>query len=244
MKIVSYEEILTNCGERINVELSALNEYLLKFENWKEIILTRHHQFIDLYIKGKYNLKFVKEETGFSVADLQSLFLRIQSQFEIYDESKEDIVFKDMYVDIYNLPVLTTNFKNVKKQEKEIEKTEEVFEQVEPQVDPNMLLLKITEKYQNFINSFEKQPTRMEKLQKLVELFKNYPDMELLKSIFVPNIYNSLCLLLAGKSLEETAEQLNLSSQYLLQLLSGAKKPRNSNEKGIIRIVNSYLKSL
>ncbi len=236
MKIVSYEEILTNCGARTNVELNILNEYLLKFENWKEIILSRHHRFINLYIEGEQDLNFVKEETGFTIADLKSLFLRIQSQFEIYDDSSEDIVFKDMYVDIYNLPVLTTNFKSIKKQEKEIVEVNDV--------DPIDLLLEITIKYNDFIKSYEKPPTRFEKLNKIVELFKDYPDTELLKSIFVPNIYNSLFLLMAGKSLEETSEQLNLSAQYLLQILSGAKKPRSFNEKGIMRIMDDYLKSL
>lgn len=111
--VVEYHEVLTNCGARISFDPHTLQSQLKYYKNWQNIILKRHHQFVLSYLNNNFNLKKVKESLGYPIKDLESILLRVQSQFEMYEENN-DIIFKDMYISVYNKGVFSNNIKEKK----------------------------------------------------------------------------------------------------------------------------------
>ena len=107
MNLVNYEAILTNCGARTTFDTYGFDRLLRRYIfDWKDIILKRHHPFVEYYIKHKGNMSKVSKSVGYSIVDLRAIFLRIQSQFELYEED-ENSVFVDMVLNIYGLPIIT-----------------------------------------------------------------------------------------------------------------------------------------
>ena len=107
MNLVNYEEILTNCGARTTFDSYGFDRLLKQYMfNWKNIILKRHHPFVEFYIKHKGNMSKVSKSVGYPIVDLRAIFLRIQSQFELYEED-DNSVFVDMVLNVYGLPIIT-----------------------------------------------------------------------------------------------------------------------------------------
>lgn len=107
MNLVKYDEILNNCGARTTFDSYGFEQLLKRYMfNWKNIILQRHYPFVELYIKHKGNMSKISKDIGYPIIDLRAIFLRIQSQFEIYDEDNSAI-FVDMVLNVHGLPVIT-----------------------------------------------------------------------------------------------------------------------------------------
>lgn len=247
MKIIDYGQILTNCGYRVAADFDILNTYINKYSNWESFILNRHHVFLKKYIEHNYNLKRLKEDVGYTLTDLSSIFLRIQSQFELIDSSNEEVAFRDMYLDIYNFPVLSASFFN-KKNEIDEKVEEEQIKPEEPMSTKETMTIMV-EYIKEYIESKEnvekRKFSRKDKLDLLINTFKLYRNdqlMEEISSIMSPNLFKSFELLLNGVELEEVGKKMSLTSQYLLQSLSGTKNPRSFNELGILRLMERHLK--
>lgn len=107
MNLTKYNVILDNCGTRTVFEVVKFNKLLRKYTfNWKKIILKRHHPFIEAYIECNGNMSTIGQRLKYSTADLRAIFLRIQSQFELYDEDNS-LTFMDMIVSVYGLPIIS-----------------------------------------------------------------------------------------------------------------------------------------
>lgn len=132
MNLTKYDIILENCGARTCYEPNLFNDLLRKYAfNWKKIILKRHHQFVESYLKNKGNINLISKELKYAIVDLKSILLRIQSQFELYDED-DSLTFMDMVVNIQGLPIIAgdLDFSQFINEKKKLLKKEEVLEEL------------------------------------------------------------------------------------------------------------------
>ena len=187
-----YLDVLNNCEFRVYANMHIVNEYINKYKNnYKNIIIERHCKYIEKYIKCGCNLIKMVRETGISSANLLSIFLRIESQFDLYEKYLKA--------------------KKRKEKLKLIRSRKEVFKKFNPGLSEV-------------------------KNKKIIDILKitygkDYSNVLPKKASIVLN------KLYTGKTLKEIAEELGMSYRYLSTLLIGMNKPRNNNEKGVIRIL-------
>lgn len=268
MNLVKYDEILNNCGVRTIFDSYGFEKLLKKYIfNWKNIIIKRHHQFVESYIKNKGNMSKVSKDIGYPMTDLRAIFLRIQSQFELYDEDN-DIVFADMVLGINGLPIITggldyieyvSKYKNQKQLslksvlqntdcdnatiiELDVCKHDNTIEDNLPVNDVKEFIdistvLKNIEEYLKN-NSTDK---RTNKLSKYGEEFGKLEDISIIKQYVSKKAYEALVLLTQGKSLKDISKELNSPECYLICCILGRNNPRSKTEFGIIKLIKPFI---
>lgn len=91
---LNYIDVLNNCETRIYADMKKVNEYINKYKNnYEDIIIKRHQKYIKEYIKSGYDLFTLAKNIKVSSGNLLSIFLRIESQFDLYEryEAKEKL---------------------------------------------------------------------------------------------------------------------------------------------------------
>lgn len=272
MNLVNYEEILTNCGARTTFDAYGFDKLLKQYMfNWKDIILKRHHPFVEYYIKHKGNMSKVSKSVGYSIIDLRAIFLRIQSQFELYEEN-ENSVFVDMVLNVYGLPIITGELeyeeyisKNKKKltletvfNEIELDQTDIIESNIENSEDDEDIrddldnecnieevneIIDIHTVLKNIEDYLENNPkaTRTDKLNKYGEEFKKLKDISVVKDCLSTRAYRALIMLSAGKSINEISSQLNSAVSYLMCCILGRNNPRSKTESGVLELIKRTL---
>lgn len=218
MITAGYNKIIDNCGERKEANVNKLKGYILKHD-WKNIILKRHHKFIKAYLSNDFELLKTSKETEYSQRDLLSIFLRIESQFELYE--KENNKFED----------LITNKDDIKKCAPGTKLEGRRFK-----IKPNLPT----------INKIVINPNsgNESKDKILIDILSTIKDKTKLKDILDESSYQSVMYLYDGLSIDEIAIKKKKNKQYVLTNLIGAKNPRSKCEMGIKRFIDANKKEL
>lgn len=259
MSLTKYDVILNNCGARTVFEAKVFDKLLKKYIfNWKKIILKRHHEFIESYLNHKGNLKEVGKELKYPVTDLRAIFLRIQSQFELYDEDNT-LTFMDMVMNVYGLPIIageldfiefkTENKKEELKKKSVLEQvhsnqteiidiTDQIINQVSNSVvvEGKYNLETLIERLKQYNIENQKTP-RLKKIEHYRKEFKKLESLDVVKNIVSSKMYGLLQGLVQDRTLDQIAEEIDSSTAYLIPLLLGCKNPRSKSEYGIVRII-------
>ena len=101
MDLVVYNDIMNNCNTRKQANMEKINEYIERYSNWDKIILDRHVKFIKQYLINDKSVNGTAKSMEMSVKDLLSIFLRIESQFELYEE--KGLKFRDLILSVDEL---------------------------------------------------------------------------------------------------------------------------------------------
>ena len=251
--IVEYNEILNNCGHRISFDTNMLRLQLKRHANWKDIILKRHHEFVLAYLECNYDLAKVKKITQYGIKDLESILLRVQSQFEIYEENNAS-VFKDMYINVYGANIFSNNIKE--KKVEQIDSSDIIFNEEDDQMmafktkeqDKIKERDKVKQVIKNTIKSYNDfmvknyNAIRAKKIDNMINSLSKLDNPEVLKDIFPYEMYRRIDLLIKGSSIDMIVKQYKLNKSYLLLSLVGSKNPKCNYDKGIIRFLEEYLK--
>ena len=88
---IQYRKVLDNCMSRTQGDLNKIKDYIKKYNNWNEFIVDRHLKYIKDFKNCNYDIRELSKITGIAVTHLLSIFLRIESQFEIYEYKQKDI---------------------------------------------------------------------------------------------------------------------------------------------------------
>ena len=91
---LNYIDVLNNCETRIYANMKKVNEYINKYKNnYEDIIIKRHQEYVKEYIESGYDLFILAKNIKVSSNNLLSIFLRIESQFDLYEryEAKEKL---------------------------------------------------------------------------------------------------------------------------------------------------------
>lgn len=247
MKIISYDRILENCIKRTSGDLKNIKKYIEKYE-WKNIIIERHQNFINEYIKKDYNLTSLSLELKLSSADLLSIFLRIESQFELYEELGPDIIFKDLAVSYEKLaehPLIKSRVNEINDKKKVKNKTRKQIKSASPikrikpieQIKPAEPI-KVVEPIKEIIKPNTGNTQRDSKLTELLIRARN---MDNLEEVIGSTRYIYVKDLLKGKSIAQIAASRKKNSKYLLSSLLGVKNPRSNCEMGLERLMDKNM---
>ncbi len=92
---LNYLDVLTNCKYRSSADMNKVQQYVLKYnKEYKDIIIKRHQDYVTAYIKSGYSLQKLSKAVEIPATTLLSIFLRIESQFNLY-EAYEVKMIKD-----------------------------------------------------------------------------------------------------------------------------------------------------
>lgn len=227
MNIINYDSIIENCKRRTGANFNKINEYITEYD-WKTFILKRHQTFIKKYIDTNYDIKKTSNFFNYSIKDLSSIFLRIESQFEIYSKSTSMLKFSDLIFNVDQLMrhPLTDNSYDVKKIEKSTRENK------------TNKILPAKKKLQKIeINPKLNIPEKNDKLILILEEMKNLPN---LVEIIGPTINLYVEELLNGRSIAEIAKNKKRNEKYLISMLVGRKNPRSHNEMGLERLLKKF----
>lgn len=225
MEMVTYNDILDNCWYRKIADMDKINIYLDKYP-WKDFIIKRHQRIIRLYIDNNYDLKEVGEKMGFAVDKMKALFLRIQSQFEIYEMNKE-AHFVDCQKDIDDFDKLINAINSNKEEDIKETNTKKLLEyKTHPQKSLN-----------NYLQGLNTE--RNEKLEKIKKEIRK-EGLGNLKEALGKTIFKVSKDLLNELTIEEIAKKQKLSIKYLKSIIFGMKSGKVRSRKGIIRLIEEY----
>lgn len=242
-RLVEYDEILSNCGARTVYDNCLFKSQIELHDNWRDIILKRHHRFIYAYINSNYNIKKTKSIINYPIKDLEAIFLRIQSQFEIY-ESDNTVVFKDMCLNIYNQSVLSNNiFK--KKEEVEMFEGLDIEDDIPEDIKILSNIIEEIEKYNNSIGA-DKKINRQERISEIVRILAKIDDVGRYEKIFPKTVYDCINLLIDSIGvklidIDLIAKKMKKNTNYVFQIILGKKNPRCISEKGILLTLKDYV---
>lgn len=261
MSLVKYDEILNNCGTRKSFDTYGFNLLFKKYIfNWKQIILKRHHFFLESYINNKGNFLKMSKETGYSETDLKSIFLRIQSQFEIYDENNS-AVFMDMVCNVQGLPIIAGDkeFDKYIAENKKLHEIKKTLENLSVKksnkiipINSNDSKIKsvdlidytdiktIISELNCYLNK-NGNASRSEKIKKYVEQFKRLENISEIEQYISNKAYKALILLINDKTIKEICEELNSQQSYLMCCILGRNNPRSKTEKGVLKLLETSI---
>jgi hypothetical protein len=94
--IYDYNAIIVNIKGRTEYNKDKLDIFLIKYPDWKNFILKRHHKFLEYYELNNNDIKKLAEKFDYTPIQMAMILLRIQSQFEIYDNDKNFKGFSDL----------------------------------------------------------------------------------------------------------------------------------------------------
>lgn len=216
--IISYDTILDNCINRKHANLNKVKEYIGKYD-WESIILPRHIPFIQNYIENKYILDDAVRNSVYSHNDMLSIFLRIESQFELYEKHISEFEkFNELIIHRDELKNCDINeSKKVKRTYKKREKKKDKIK-----VNPNM-------------GTKEKD----EKIKYALGLIQGYPKSKI-DTILGKKLATYVDDLFNGKTISEIAINRKMSEKYLSNTLLGVKTPRRKSEMGLQKLIEEY----
>jgi hypothetical protein len=208
-----YNKILDNCGTRLEANMIKVKEYILKYrKSLKSILVSRHVPFVESFIENQFDIIKMSRNTEYSTGELRAIFLRIESQFELYIEDVKNGVIEQPKSKVIN------KVQSKKPQpaipNKEIIKVETLF------INPNTG----RKEWDEIILA------GLEKANKI----KN------LKEVLPPSIYRTVTELNEGLTMQEIARKRKGNLKYLISTIIGRETGRNKNEIGLIKLLETY----
>lgn len=208
-----YNKILDNCGTRLEANMIKVKEYILKYRrSLKSILVSRHIPFVESFIENQFDIIKMSRNTEYSAGELRAIFLRIESQFELYIEDVKNGVIEQPKSKVKN----KVKSKNLQSAiiNKEIIKVETLF------INPNTG----RKEWDEIILA------GLEKANKITNL----------KEILPPSIYRTVTELNEGLTMQEITRKRKGNLKYLISTIIGRETGRNKNEIGLIKLLDTY----
>jgi hypothetical protein len=228
---ISYDEILDNCGRRFEADFERIDEYINKFE-WGKFILPRHKKLIESYIKSNNDIDVMSKSIGITRSDIRAIFLRIESQFEIY-KNNNDVIFIEYLINENVEPIKTKKMVNrsmiaTKSHVDNLNKSLPLIEDI-TLTKKEKIIKKINPRSKNT----EKDKIIKKALLSILEL-NDYT------KVFTPTMLCYIDDLFEGLSIDEISNKRKRNKQYILYTLVGKTRPRVQCEKGLTLILEEY----
>jgi hypothetical protein len=213
-----YNKILDNCGTRLEANMIKVKEYILKYRrSLKSILVSRHIPFVESFIENQFDIIKMSRNTEYSASELRAIFLRIESQFELYIEDVKNGIIEQPKSKVIN-KVQSNKLQSNKSQpaiiNKEIIKVETLF------INPNTG----RKEWDEIILA------GLEKANKITNL----------KEILPPSIYRTVTELNEGLTMQEITRKRKGNLKYLISTIIGRETGRNKNEIGLIKLLDTY----
>jgi predicted DNA-binding protein YlxM (UPF0122 family) len=220
-----YNEVLDNCGFRTKADMDNIKIYIKK-HNWRDILTYRHKQFVENYINNDFDLIKTGKFMGYNCGELLAIFLRIESQFELFEK--------------YNPKT------EIKEKVAEKIKPEEVIKVHNPIGRTKKVT--IPEK----IEVIYKKPNEIKEFKANPQTGKSYKDEVILKGLERANkiknlqdlipapMYKTIMELFEGLTMKEIAQKRKGNLAYLISTLVGLEKGRSKTEMGLNRLLDLY----
>lgn len=201
------DSYVTKCQadmKMINFLLDTINDY-------QNILIPRHHKFVDTYIHYKRNLKMVSVIHGFNEKEIKSIFWRIQRKLliefiELAGANKVTVATTPENFDSFLLWQLK-QFRD---------DADAVFEFIKNRIVKKFNIDGVTK-------------NKQEEIEYVLRMLSTYKD---LNTILPEKAYIVAKDLLDGLSFTEVIEKHDRNKKYLLISIIGKPNPRSKAERG------------
>jgi predicted DNA-binding protein YlxM (UPF0122 family) len=219
-----YNEVLDNCGFRTKADMDNIIMYIKK-HNWRDILTYRHKQFVEAYINNEFDLLKTARSTGYSCGELLAIFLRIESQFELFEKYNPKSELKEKIRKRIKPRTIKTH--------KSMNKTETAI------ISKKSIIIY---KQQHEIKPFKANPQtgKVEKDRIILKGLEKANKIKNLQDILPASIYRTVMELFQGLTMKEIALQRKGNLPYLISTLVGLEKGRNKNELGLNKLIDLY----
>lgn len=212
-KLDNIKDYVINCY----ADMKMVDFLLQNVTNYYEVLLPRHHKFVESYVKYKGSLKMVSATHGYSENDIKRIFWRIQKKLllEFVEQAgKGKLKVKDV-------PETFDSF---------LLWSLEQFRE-----DAHALYLFIKSKLVYTFNIDGVSSAKSDQIKYVLDILSS---IEKLENILPEKVYPIAKDLIEGVSLTETVKKHNRNLSYVVTTIIGTKNPRSASERGWLAYVD------